>query len=100
MGILYIKRNQQAVQGFPVNRSYTKAEADAKFGSGSSQGYQAPLSGGLSGTNTWTTAPNVLIIDGKPTQKLQTDGTVMWTGTTTTTLTNAPLPTFDIFASA
>ena len=60
-------------------------------------GYQAPLSGGLTGTNTWTTAPNVLIIDGVPRQKVQTDGTIMWTGTTTTVLTNAPLPVFDIF---
>lgn len=68
-------------------------------GSGGS-GYQAPLSGGLTGTNTWTTAPNVLVIDGVPRQKTQTDGTVNWTGTTTTVLTGAPLPTFDIFSSA
>lgn len=33
--IAYIKKNQQAVQGFQPNRSYTKAEADAKFGSSS-----------------------------------------------------------------
>lgn len=63
-------------------------------------GFQSPLTGGLTGTNTWTTAPNVLVIDGVPRQKVQTDGTVMWTGTTTTVLTNAPLPTFDIFSTA
>lgn len=32
--IMHISRREQAVQGFPVNRSYTKAEADKKFGSG------------------------------------------------------------------
>ena len=69
-------------------------------GSAGGSGYQAPLSGGFTGTNTWTTAPKVLVIDGVSYQKVQTDGTVMWTGTTTTVLTNAPLPTFDIFASA
>lgn len=68
-------------------------------GSGGSA-FQRPLSGALTGTNTWTTAPNVLVIDGVPRQKVQTDGTVMWTGTLTTVLTNAPLPTFDIFSTA
>lgn len=68
-------------------------------GSGGS-GYQAPLSGGLTGTNTWTTAPNVLVIDNVPYQKTQTDGTVMWTGTTTTVLTGAQLPTRDIYAAS
>lgn len=63
-------------------------------------GYQPPLSGGLTGTNTWSSAPNVLVIDGVPRQKIQTDGTVNWTGTTTTVLTGSPLPTYDIFASA
>lgn len=67
---------------------------------GTATGYQAPLSGGLTGTNTWTTAPNVIVVDGVPRQKTQTDGTVNWSGTTTTVLTGAPLPTFDIFATA
>ena len=70
---------------------------------GSSSGgstFQQPLTGGLTGTNTWTTAPNVLVIDGVPRQKVQTDGTVMWTGSTTTVLTGAPLPTYDIFSPA
>lgn len=31
MGIFHLKPNQQMVQGFPVNRSYTKAEADKRF---------------------------------------------------------------------
>lgn len=67
---------------------------------GGSTGFQQPLTGGLTGTNTWTTAPNVLVIDGKVVQKVQSDGTVMWTGTTTTVLTGAPLPIFDIFSSS
>lgn len=72
--------------------------APVNQGSGGS-GYQAPLTGGLTGTNTWTTAPNVLVIDGVPRQKVQTDGTIMWIGTTTTILTvNCPKPTFDIFS--
>ncbi len=71
---------------------------DTGGGTGGS-GYQAPLSGGLTGTNTWATAPNVIVVDGVPKQKLQTDGiTANWTGTTTTVLAIAPA--FDIFASA
>jgi len=65
---------------------------------GTGSGYQAPLTGGLTGTNTWTTAPSVLVVDGIPMQKVRTDGTVNWTGTTTTVLTVAP--SFDVFATA
>lgn len=65
---------------------------------GGGSGYQAPLSGGLTGTNTWTSAPNVIVVDGVPRQKTSTDGTVNWTGTTTTVLTITP--TFDLYASA
>lgn len=67
---------------------------------GTGTGYQVPLTGGLTGINTWASAPDVLIIDGVPRQKVQTDGTIMWTlSGLTTTLVNAPLPTFDIFAA-
>lgn len=60
-------------------------------------GFQAPLSGGLTGTNTWTTAPNVIVVDGgRAMQKVSTDGTVNWTGTTTTILIINP--NFDVFA--
>lgn len=61
-------------------------------------GYQTPLTGGLTGTNTWTTAPSVIVVDGVPMQKTRTDGTTNWTGTTTTVLTVAP--SYDIFATA
>lgn len=57
---------------------------------GSSSGFQLPLTGALTGTNTWTTAPNAIAVDGLVLQKVQQDGTVNWTGTTTTVLTVAP----------
>lgn len=81
----------------PVGDGTTVSYTPPSSGGGGS-GYQAPLSGGLTGTNTWSTAPNVLVIDGTSKQKTQTDGTVNWTGTTTTVLTGAQFPTFDIFA--
>lgn len=70
----------------------------AATGTSGGSGYQAPLSGGLTGTNTWTTAPNAIAVDGAVKQKVSTDGTVNWTGTTTTTLTVQP--TFDVFGLA
>lgn len=70
--------------------------------SGGGSGYQAVTGGAVNGTNqvfTWSTAPNVIVVDqGRPMQKVSSDGTVNWTGTTTTTL--AVAPNFDIFASA
>lgn len=85
------------VQGFPLNRSYTKAEADAKFGSVS--GYQV-ATGTVNGINaifTFLVAPKAISVDqGRIMQKVSSDGTVNWTGTTTITLTVAPV--FDIFA--
>lgn len=65
---------------------------------GTGSGYQVPLTGGLTGTNTWTTAPSVIVVDGVPMQKTRTDLTPNWTGTTTTVLT--VIPSYDIFASA
>jgi hypothetical protein len=99
-----IPQNTQAVMGIPIGRlndldrrvSYLEQHPSG----GSS--FQAPLSGGLTGTNTWTTAPNVLFIDGGPRQRVLTNGNVMWTisgtGPYTTVLVGAPLPTEDIFA--
>ncbi len=67
--------------------------------SSSSGGFQQPT-GTVDGSNTvftWTTAPQVIVVDqGRPMQKTSSDGTVNWTGTTTTTLTIAP--NFDIYA--
>lgn len=65
----------------------------------SGNGFQQPISGNLNqAVFVWATAPNSITIDGVTYQKTQKDGTVMWTGTTTTTLTNAPKPNFDIFS--
>lgn len=67
-------------------------------GGGGGTGYQAPLSGGITGTNTWTTAPSIIVVDqGKAMQKTNTDGTVNWTGTTTTVLSVTPV--FDVYAA-
>ncbi len=67
-----------------------------------STGYQQPTSGVVDGVNTafdWATAPNVIVVDqGRTMQAISSDGTVNWTGTTTTTFTIAP--NFDVFAVA
>lgn len=69
---------------------------------GSSSGYQQVQSGVVNGINTsftWATAPNVIVVDtGRVIRKVSSDGTINWTGTTTTIL-SVP-PNFDIFAIA
>lgn len=55
--------------------------------------------GTVDGSNTifvFASAPNLIVVDGVPKQKVQSDGTVNWTGTTTVTLTVAP--NYDIYA--
>lgn len=70
--------------------------------SGGGSGFQAISSGSVNGSNTvftWATAPNAIVVDnGRIMQKVSSDGTINWTGTTTTTLAIAP--TFDIFGVA
>lgn len=55
--------------------------------------------GTVNGTNTaftFPTAPNVIVVDqGRVMQKVSSDGSVNWTGTTSVTLSVAP--NFDIF---
>lgn len=67
-------------------------------GGGGGGPFQQPT-GIVNGTNkvfVFTTAPNIIAVDnGRVMQKVSSDGTVNWTGTTTVTLTIAP--TFDIF---
>lgn len=66
-----------------------------------SLGYQVPT-GTVDGNNkifVFSSAPNVIVVDqGRPMQKVSSDGTVNWTGTTTVTLAIAP--TSDIFSTA
>ena len=59
----------------------------------STSGYQTPSSGSVNGSNTtfvWTLEPKTIVVDGLALNKVSTDGTVNWTGTTTTVLTVAP----------
>lgn len=56
---------------------------------------ETPKADGSIRTFTWSTPPSIIFNDGGPMQKVSTDGTVNWTGTTTTVLTVGP--TFDIF---
>lgn len=54
--------------------------------------------GTVNGSNTsftFPSAPLVIVVDGVPKQKTQSDGTANWTGTTSVTLSVAP--NFDIF---
>lgn len=58
----------------------------------------SPTSGTVNGTNqtfVFTSAPSIIFRDGVAIQKVSSDGTVNWTGTTTITLLIAPI--FDIF---
>jgi len=50
---------------------------------------------GVNDTFTFTSAPSIIVVDGVPRQKTQSDGTVNWTGTTVAVLSVAP--NFDIF---
>ncbi len=56
--------------------------------------------GTVDGSNTsftFASAPSVIIVDGKIFRKTSSDGTVNWTGTTSVTLTIAPVS--DIFGA-
>jgi hypothetical protein len=67
---------------------------------GASVGFQTPT-GTVNGSNTvfvFAAAPNVISIDGVTKQKVSSDTTINWTGTTTITLAIAP--NFDIFGIA
>lgn len=85
-----------AVLGDGTEITYT-----APSGGGSS-GFQQKTSGTIDGSNlvfAFASAPSAISVDqGRIMQKVSTDGTVNWTGTTTITLSVAP--TFDIFGVA
>lgn len=62
---------------------------------------QLPVTGAVNGSNqtfTWTSAPVVIVRDGVSLRQVSADGSVNWTGTTTTVLTIAP--NNDVFAGA
>ena len=67
MGLFILKHNEQMVQGFPVNRSYTKGEADAKFGSsfGGSQEKSTTAADGVTQTFAFTHTPKVILWNGQ-----------------------------------
>jgi translation elongation factor EF-1beta len=76
-------------------------EVNVSFpGGGGSFAVLTPVSGSVDGSNTvftFASAPSVVILDnGNPMNKVSSDGTVNWTGTTTITLSQAP--NFNIFA--
>jgi len=57
-------------------------------------------SGSVNGVNAsfnFVSAPNILYIDHVPYQQTSSDGTVNWTGTTSITITGAPVPVSDLF---
>ena len=63
MGVFYLKPNEWMVQGFPVNRSYTKAEADNKFGGGGTGGITIvthSVAGLIDGLNATFTVPTAI----------------------------------------
>lgn len=72
------------VQGFPVNRSYTKAESDALYGGGEAS-VETPV-GAVNGVNTVYTVSNTpkwLVVDGV--QKFETLHYTYSSGTITMT---------------
>lgn len=86
---------------FSNNDTTKRTNINIPGGGGGGGGFQQPT-GTVNGTNkvfVWSTEPNVIIVDqGRAMQKVSSDGTVNWTGTTTTTLTEAPQ--YDIYATA
>lgn len=104
MDKLEVSKGIRNANSFIFNKTrYDTAELMHGGGSSSSSsGFQQPTSGAVNGINqvfTWATAPSVIVVDqGRPMQRVSSDGTVNWTGSTTTTL--AVAPNYDIFAVA
>lgn len=65
MGIFILKKNEYMVQGFPVNRSYSKSEADAKFAT-SGLNFETPTGtiDGVNATFTVLNIPKAVVING------------------------------------
>lgn len=96
--VLKVARNLNFGTGLSVSVNASGIATISATGTG----YQAPTSGTIDGSNqvfVFATEPNAIIVDGGRTmQRISGDGTVNWTGTTTVTLSIAPV--FDIFSVA
>lgn len=81
-----------------TNITITKVNGKSRISSSGGGGILTPT-GAVDGSNTvfvFASTPSIITVDnGRAMQKVSSDGTVNWTGTTTVTLTVAP--TFDIF---
>lgn len=91
--------NLIAGTGVTLTYSYSYGRNDVTI-STSGGGFLA-ATGTVNGTNldfTFSSAPSIIVVDGVPRQKTQSDGTVNWTGTTSITLVVAP--TFDVYGVA
>lgn len=87
-GIRYLAGTGVTIEGNVISTSATTV------------GYQVPT-GTVDGSNktfVFTSAPNVIVVDGLTLRKTQADGTANWTGTTTITLTIAP--TYEVYGVA
>lgn len=67
MGTWILPKHTQMVQGFPVNRSYTKAEVDALItAGGGGMTEESPTSGAVNGVNTtyvFAHVPKIIVTD-------------------------------------
>lgn len=88
-----------AGSGMVISQTNIGERTDILFSASSSSTFtKLDATGTVDGSNTaftFTTAPQIIVVDGRGLQKTQSDGTVNWTGTTSVTLTIAP--NFDIY---
>lgn len=100
-GIAYEKTSSDGTVNWTGTTSVTVTIAPNFdiFGFDNSDSSYQSATGTVNGSNTsfsFSIAPNVIVVDGITLNKVASDSTVNWTGTTAITLTIAPL--FDIFA--
>lgn len=87
----FIETSIKAGPNITVSKDGSGSWVITSTGSGEGSGFQLPLSGALGqNTFTWATPPNVIAADGAVYIKVQQDGGIVWTGTTTTVLEFSP----------
>jgi hypothetical protein len=91
------------IAGTGVTLTYNRSSGrnDVTITSSGSGGGILAATGTVDGSNlvfTFISAPSIIIVDGVPKQKTQSDTTANWTGTTSVTLTVAPVS--DIYGIA